>query len=130
MSVGILLVTHENSGQILAKTTRTVLGKELPLKTKYLSIPATCNLSLLTEKIKQLCKELDDGDGILILTDLCGATPCNISMNCYQNNSVHVVSGVNLAMLIKIMNYHSLDLPALTKKSLDGGRNGVIECQK
>ncbi len=130
MSVGVLLVTHAGSGEAVAETARAMFGKDLPLRTKTFSVELDCEPGSATQEIRRLCRELDDGDGVLILTDLYGSTPCNVSTNCRRDGAVHVVSGVNLAMLIKIMNYHSLGLSALTEKALEGGRGGVMESHK
>ncbi len=129
MAVGILLVTHGDAGETLVETAKQTLGGELLLATKTFSVPLTCDPDAATQDIRHLCRELDSGGGVLILTDLYGSTPCNVSTSCCDD-SVHVVSGVNLAMLIKVMNYHALALPALTEKALAGGRGGVMECHK
>ena len=128
--VGVLLVTHAGTGKAIIDAARATLGKEPPLKTRTFSVALDCEPDSATREIRRLCHELDDGDGVLILTDLYGSTPCNVSTNCRRDGAVHVVTGVNLAMLLKIMNYHSLDLPALTEKALEGGRGGVMESCK
>lgn len=130
MSVGVLLVTHAGAGEAVAEAARATLGKDLPLRTMTFSVGLDCEPNAATRELLRLCRELDDGDGVLILTDLYGSTPCNVSTNCRRNGAVRVVSGVNLAMLIKVMNYHSLDLSALTEKALEGGRGGVMESCK
>ncbi len=129
MTVGILLVTHGRTGETLVEATRSALG-DLPLRTQTFPVPLACEPDATTRNLRHRCRELDAGDGVLILTDLYGSTPCNLSANCQRDGTVHVVSGINLAMLIKVMNYYNLDLPALTEKALEGGRNGIMECRK
>lgn len=79
--------------------------------------------------IERMHKEMGNKT-MLILTDLYGSTPCNISTTFYRQALVHIVSGVNLAMLIRVMNYHALELPQLTRKALEAGRSSVRECRK
>ena len=130
MPVGILIVTHANAGEALLETARAVLGGKLPVPADTFPVPLVCNPDAVARDLQKLCRKLDRGDGVLILTDLYGSTPCNISTSCRRDGVVSVVSGVNLSMLIKVMNYHPLDLAALTEKALEGGRGGVVECNK
>ena len=128
MAVGILAVTHGRIGEALIEATRAALGGKLPLMTQAFPVPLNCDPETAAQDLRRLCQEFDEGDGVLILSDLYGSTPCNVSARCRRKGTVHVISGVNLAMLIKIMNYHVLDLPGLTEKALEGGRGGVMEC--
>ena len=68
------------------------------------------------------------GDGVLVLTDLYGSTPSNIACKLRRHGHVRVVSGVNLPMLIRVLNYPDLDLDSLKEKALSGGRDGVLSC--
>ena len=128
MAVGILVVTHGRTGETLLETARAVLGGELLLTTRAFVVLLDCDTDAATRELHRHCRELDEGDGVLILSDLYGSTPCNVSAMCCRKGKVHAVSGINLSMLIKIMNYHTLDLPSLTAKALEGGRGGVMEC--
>jgi PTS system ascorbate-specific IIA component len=77
-----------------------------------------------------MCERLDDGDGVLVLTDLFGSTPSNISVRLLSRGNIEVVSGVNLSMLIRVMNYPELSLPILVTKALTGGHDGINLCEK
>ena len=129
MTTGVLLVTHGNSGEALLEAARSTLGGNLPLETRSLSVKPGCDPRVIALDIKRMQEELGR-EAVLILTDLYGSTPCNVSTTFYRQALIHIVSGVNLAMLIKVMNYHSLSLPQLARKALEGGRNGVLECRK
>ena len=63
----------------------------------------------------------------MILTDLFGSTPYNIAKVLHQETNIRMVSGLNLPMLIKVMNYPNLSLDELAQKAIKGGREGVIE---
>jgi PTS system ascorbate-specific IIA component len=62
-----------------------------------------------------------------VLTDLFGATPCNIASSLINNYRVRVVAGVNFPMLIKIMNYPNADLDTLASRAMSGGCQGVLD---
>ena len=62
----------------------------------------------------------------MVLTDMFGSTPSNIAKEFCNNKAVNVVSGINLSMLLNIFNYPKLSLKALTKKAIDGGKDGVM----
>jgi len=70
--------------------------------------------------------ELNSGDGVLILTDLYGATPSNIACRLTRFSDVMVVAGLNLSMLIRVLNYPELSLTEMAERAVDGGRQGVM----
>ncbi len=126
MAVSLLTITHGRVGHELIATAETMLSK-LPLRCKSLSVSNTCNPDDILSKAKKLCTELDDGDGILILTDIFGSTPSNI---CHKLNSIentHVIAGMNLPMLIRVLNYPNLGLDELVEKAISGGHDGIID---
>lgn len=126
MSVGLLLITHGNIGPTLLDTTVTVLGGCCPLITKTLSISTDCDLETQINLARGVIESLDQGEGVLILTDMYGSTPSNIS--CSQlNENIAIVAGVNLPMLVRIMNYPNLTLPEMVNKAISGGRDGVLK---
>ena len=127
MSVGILLITHDDIGSSLLNSLQQMLGA-LPLQVRVLPIRHENEPLAFCYHAENICKSLNnEGHGILILTDLFGATPCNIACSLISNNRVRVVSGVNLPMLIKIMNYPSADLDTLAQRALSGGCQGVLD---
>lgn len=127
MSVGILIITHSNVGKSLCDAATSVLGK-CPLPTKILPVTFACEPEEVIDKGRQLVAELDEGEGVLVLTDMYGSTPSNIACS-LSNNKVRVVAGINLPMLVRIMNYPQLDLEQLTEKAISGGNEGVVPCR-
>lgn len=127
MNVGILLVTHGNIGAVLLQTAIDVLGV-CPLQTSTLSAPTDCDPEQVFEEAVKMANRLDSGDGVLVLTDLYGSTPSNIACRLQEQHTVRVVSGVNLPMLIRVLNYPGMDLNELTHKAVTGGRDGVLTC--
>lgn len=97
-----------------------------PLATKVLEVSFQSDPDILAEKARKMVQELDSGDGVLILTDLCGATPSNIACRLVRISRVMVVAGLNLPMLIRILNYPELSLKEMAERAVDGGRQGIM----
>ena len=128
MSVGILIVCHGHIGTAIVDSVRSIIGT-LPLEVRILDIPTDMPRERLVEEGTRAVEELDQGDGVLVLTDLYGSTPANVA--CLQNReNVTVVAGLNLPMLLRVMNYPDLDLPALVGKAISGGRDGILICPR
>ena len=127
MNVGILLITHGNIGAALLRTAIEVLGI-CPLSTGTLATPSSCDPESILADARQAAEELDSGAGVLVLTDLYGATPSNIACRLHRFHELRIVSGLNLPMLIRVLNYPDLDLEELQQKAVSGGRDGILTC--
>ncbi len=127
MNVGIMLLTHGNIGAVLLQSATDVLGV-CPLSTTTISVAPGCDPELVLVNAKQAAEEMDCGDGVLVLTDMYGATPSNIACRLRELHDVRVVSGLNLPMLVRVLNYPDLDLGDLMHKAVTGGRDGVLIC--
>ena len=125
MKVGILLITHDRIGTVMLRTAIDVLGI-CPLSTSTLAASPGCDPERILQDARQAAQALDSGDGVLVLTDLYGATPSNIACQLHSSHEVRVVAGLNLPMLIRVLNYPDLDLEELRLKALSGGRDGVL----
>jgi len=125
MTIGVLLVSHESLGYIMLDISVKTLSV-CPLATRVLSVPLDDDLDTLAERAEKMIIELDNGDGVLVLTDLCGATPSNIACRLIRFNNVMVVAGLNLSMLIRVLNYPELSLAEMAERAVDGGRQGVM----
>ena len=128
MSIGLLLITHSRIGDALLETAKRLFEGGL-LPTKTLSVDADCNPDQVRLQARDAVDSLDDGEGVLILTDMYGSTPSNIAHGLAESGRVNVVSGVNLPMLIRTFNYQGLDLISLTEKAVSGGREGIHCCE-
>jgi PTS system ascorbate-specific IIA component len=128
MTVGLLIITHEHIGEELVDTATAMLGV-CPLATEVLPISRNCgDPAVLLRKAQQLATALEQGNGVLVLTDIYGSTPSNIANRLLDGEQIKVVSGINLPMLIRVLNYPRLNLAELTEKALSGGRDGIISC--
>ena len=124
MSGGILSISHDGIGPALLGTA-TLMLNGCPLQTKLLTASRDCDPDQLSEDAVEQLEALDTGEGVLVLTDLYGSTPCNIAQKLTSQKHIHVVSGLNLSMLIRIFNYPQLTLEELSEKAVSGGRDGI-----
>jgi len=127
MTVSVLLITHDNIGATLLRTSAATLGF-CPLQYNSLSVPPNCEPERLALLAKQQAAELNQGDGVLVLTDMYGSTPSNIACSLLELPYIRVVSGINLPMLIRVFNYPKLSLEKLVEKAISGGREGIMDC--
>lgn len=127
MTIGLLIITHNHIGDDLIATATAMLGL-CPLSTEALAVIQNADPEASLRKARQCVETLDQGNGVLVLTDIYGSTPSNIACQLIDGDRVQVVSGINLPMLIRILNYPQLGLPELTEKALSGGRDGVFCC--
>jgi len=126
MAVGILLVTHPGIGPALIAVATRLL-RQLPLKTEAFEISFDADPDALLPAASAALRRVDDGQGVLVLTDLYGATPSNLAAQLARlGTPVRRVSALNLPMLLRVMNYSELDLDELPAVAAAGARNGVI----
>jgi len=98
--IGTLITTHGNLGDELIKSAELIKG---PLEdVVHICIDQTKNVEDLKKEISNAIKKLDKGKGVLILTDLFGGTPSNISLSFIKEDKVEVLTGVNLPMILKL----------------------------
>ena len=121
MSVGILLITHSGIGGALLNVASGTFGK-LPLEVLPLSVSRDPDPEHLISKAGCLVRKLDAGEGVLVLTDMFGSTPSNVAQGLLQQGfTIRVVTGLNLPMLFRVLNYPHLALSQLAKKGLSEG---------
>jgi PTS system mannose-specific IIA component len=122
--VGIVLVTHPNLGEEFIRSAELICGK-LPFLTNV-SIDTRKGVEVLREEIARAIKSVDSGKGVLILTDMFGGTPSNMSLAFLSENRVEVVTGLNLPMLIKISNCREgRSLQELAKNVKEAGQRNI-----
>ncbi|HRN62095.1 MAG TPA: PTS fructose IIA subunit family protein [Luteimonas sp.] len=127
MSVGILLVTHTGIGSALVAVATTMLHGNLPLKLDAFEVPFDADPDALLPQASAAMRRVDGGDGVLILSDLYGASPSNLAaMLSRLGTPSRRVSSLNLPMLLRVMNYAELPLEELPAVAAAGARNGVI----
>src|SRR5688572_9118367 len=123
--VGILIITHGTLGEALIHCASHVLNKR-PERLKQLGITAQDDPFNLLPQARALVKELDAGAGVLILSDMYGGSPANIAARLLVPGKVEGVAGVNLPMLIRVLNYRDRPLATIITKAVSGGCDGVV----
>jgi len=123
--IGILIIAHGSLGSSLMECAKHVMGKE-PQQMAYLAVNNDDDLGSVLPQAQAMVKELNSGDGVLVLSDMYGATPCNTVGKLLQPGVVEGVAGVNLPMLVRTMNYRNVPLLILVQKAVSGGREGVV----
>jgi len=103
--VGILVVTHYNLGNELVAAAEMIGGKIENIQA--ISVDPKIDTEILMKEISVAIKELDNGDGVLIMTDMFGGTPSNLTLSFLEEGKVEVLTGVNLPMLIKLSTYQN-----------------------
>jgi PTS system mannose-specific IIA component len=123
--IGILIIAHGNLSDSLAGAVTHVLGAR-PLQFETLEVAATDDPLHLLPKARALVNELDTGDGVLIFSDIYGATPCNLASKLLVSGRVEAVAGVNLPMLVRAFTYRDKGMETMIKKAISGGCDGVL----
>lgn len=123
--IGILIISHGDLGDSLIHCANHVMG-EKPKYLMHLSVTIQDDPDVAISKALKLLKQIDRGDGVLILSDICGATPCNIANRLISPGRVECLAGVNLSMLVRALTYRNESLVAVVEKALTGGKEGVM----
>jgi PTS system mannose-specific IIA component len=123
--VGVVIVTHCRLGEELIAAAQLVVGEELK-QFQSVSIGPKEGFEEIREKIIAAIRKVDGGQGVLILTDMYGGTPSNISLSFLEEKKIEVITGVNLPMLLKLATYQNdMDLEALAVFITDYGQRNI-----
>jgi PTS system ascorbate-specific IIA component len=126
MACGILLITHPGIGSAILDVAGQLL-RPLPLKAEAFEVPVGASPDALLPQASAALRRVDDGEGVLVLTDLYGATPSNLAAQLARlGTPVRRVASLSLPMLLRVMNYPEQGLDALPATAAAGTRNGAI----
>ena len=123
--IGILIIAHGSLGESLMECAKHVIGNE-PRQLSFLGVTTQDKPADLLPKAQALVAELNTGEGVLVLSDMYGATPCNIVTKLLVPGLIEGVAGVNMPMIVRTMTYRHESLLALVEKAISGGREGVV----
>ena len=123
--IGILIIAHGTLGDSLIHCASHVFGGQQARLLQF-GVAVHDDPAALLPQVRKLVGELDDGSGVLILTDIYGATPSNLACRLVEPGRVDCVAGVNLPMLVRAITYRNDPLAAVAEKALSGGREGVV----
>lgn len=126
--IGVAIIAHENLGEALVRCVTHVLGTRPP-KFEYFPVGSRDDAFNLLPQARRLIATLDDGEGVLIVSDIYGATPCNLATKLVVPGRVEVVAGVNLPMLVRAFTYRDRGLSTMVSKAVSGGRDGVVHVE-
>jgi PTS system ascorbate-specific IIA component len=129
MSVGIVIVTHGKTGQSLIEEANFVLGQDLN-DIFFVAFKRSEDINSNVSQIRSSIEKADAGDGVVVLTDLMGASPANLVADVLEEYKAVMVTGVNLGMLVSVLNYRNKTLELAARKAVEAGRRSVKIFQK
>src|SRR3954470_21966324 len=123
--VGLLLITHGSLGEALLRAATHTLGRP-PERAEPVSVGAVDDPELVLGRAERALARVDDGSGVLILTDMFGATPANVAARLLENGRIEGLSGVNLPMVVRALANRGRPLAEVLEKARSGGAEGVV----
>jgi len=123
--IGILLITHGSLGEALIQCASHVLNRRPP-QLLQLGVAGQDDPLDALPLARRLAELVDDGSGVLILTDILGATPANIAAKLLEPGRIAGVAGVNLPMLLRVITYRERSMDVVLKKAIAGACEGVV----
>ncbi len=126
--IGILIIAHDTLPDSLVKAVTHVLGSRPP-QFETVSVSASDDPFHLLPGAREVVRKLDTGDGVLIFSDIYGATPCNLASKLLLPGRVEVVAGVNLPMLVRAFTYREKGMDTMIRKAISGGCDGVVRIE-
>ena len=126
MSVALLLVSHKGIASNLLNTAASIVNDK-PVNMAYVEVPMDAPIDTVRMNIQKKLDQFDHTKDVLILTDIYGGTPSNLASCFISNEKTQLISGLNLAMIIKAINYRSLPLTELIEKIIQGGRQSIAQ---
>jgi mannose/fructose-specific phosphotransferase system component IIA len=123
---GLVVVTHGQIGRAMIEVAEFILGQSLA-SIRFVSFRQSAMEKTGDDEIRKAIDNVDQGSGVLVLTDIGGASPCNYVARLIPSAHVAMVSGLNLAMLIRVWSYRSKPLRQLVKLATDGAIRDIME---
>jgi mannose PTS system EIIA component len=127
--VGVVLATHGRLAEELLRATEQICGECRGFRAMTLSV--TSALENAREALAEAIEAVDEGDGVLVLTDMFGGSPSNVALT-FLDDHVEVVTGVNLPMLLKLatLRADAMDLAAVARLVASDGRKSILSARE
>jgi PTS system mannose-specific IIA component len=123
--IGILLITHGSLGESLIQNICHVLNKRPPLIAQF-GVAAQDDPLDILPLARLLLNEVDGGEGVLVMTDVFGATPGNLALKLLEPGRVEGVAGVSMSMLLRALTYRERGMEIMLQKAISGAHDGVL----
>ena len=123
--IGVLLITHGTLGEALVQCVSHVMNRR-PAQLMQLGISGQDDPLDALPLARRLVELVDSGSGVLILTDILGATPANTAAKLLEPGRIEGVTGVNVPMLLRVITYRERAIEVLIKKAVAGACEGVV----
>ena len=123
--ISLIILAQEDLGKGLLNAIEHVLGKQ-PSALAIQPIDYHQSQEALAQALTTCILNIDQGDGVLILADIYGSSHTNAACRLLVPGRIELVSGVNLPMLVRVLNYRSLGMDELLRKALSGGTEGIV----
>jgi mannose PTS system EIIA component len=124
--VGILIIAHGTLGESLIHCASHVMGGR-PTQLAHIDVSMDDDPQVVLPQAIKLLRGLDQGGGVLVLSDVYGATPSNIACRLLISGKIEGVAGVNLPMLVRALTYRNESLKTVVAKAISGGIEGVMQ---
>lgn len=121
---GVVLVTHGRFGESLLEAAQLVTGPQEHCRA--VSVAVNAGMEEVVEAIKAAVTATDQGAGVLVLTDLFGGTPTTLSLSLCKTAALEVITGVNMPMLIKVLQVRSEPLSEIATQAKKAGQQGIV----
>jgi PTS system mannose-specific IIA component len=122
--IGVVIVTHTDYGERLLKAAEMIIGPQE--NTSTISVNVGVDTAVTVAQLAEAINDVEKGGGVIILTDMFGGTPTNLSLSLFAQHHIEVVTGVNLPMLIKILSTRSKALELLAADAKNAGVQGIV----
>jgi PTS system mannose-specific IIA component len=123
--ISIILLTQEEMGRGLLNAVEHVLGNR-PERLDIQPIDYHQSQEALVQALSERIRTIDQGDGVLVLADIYGSSHTNAACQLLEPGRIELVSGINLPMLVRVLNYRNLSMDALLRKAQSGGTEGIV----
>ncbi len=124
MSVALLFITHEGIADSLLAIGEAIIQKPND-NLSYIEIPMDADTESIAQDIEHELTQLKLDDGVLFITDIYGSTPSNVAQKIAGKYKADLISGINLPMVIRLLNYRNEDKDMLIQKALTGAKHGI-----
>jgi mannose PTS system EIIA component len=124
MSAALFFITHEGIASNLIAIGEAIINKTNN-NLSYFEVPMDANINLMIKGIENKLEQLDTKEGLIFITDIYGSTPSNIAQQIADKHHADLISGLNLPMVIRLLNYRDRAINILIQKALDGAKKGI-----